>query len=88
MNEPPRHFGKTEMNAPAKSVLQKRRGRPLNPWINSVVSLRLGPDLELQLGHWRNLRSEPLSRSQAIRLLLSRALAAEQEREDPSKQGS
>jgi hypothetical protein len=35
------HFRQTEMNAPPKSVVQKRRGRPPNPCINSVISLRL-----------------------------------------------
>jgi hypothetical protein len=70
------------MNAPLKSVIQKRRGRPPNPCINSVISLRLGPDLELQLEHWRSLRPKPPSRSRAIRVLLRRGLAAEEERED------
>jgi hypothetical protein len=37
------------MDASAKRVIQKKRGRPPNPFINSVVALRLGADLELQL---------------------------------------
>ena len=46
-----------------KSVVQKRRGRPPNPCINSVISLRLGADLELQVEQWRTLRPKPPSRS-------------------------
>ena len=49
---------------------------------NSVISLRLGADLELQLEDWRSLRPKPTSRSRAIRILLKRALAAEQEHEE------
>jgi hypothetical protein len=45
--------------------------------------LRLGPDLELEL-EWRTLRPKPPTRSRAIRLLLSRAYAAEQDRKDGS----
>jgi hypothetical protein len=78
------HFRQTEMNAPPKSVVQKRRGRPPNPCINSVISLRLGADLELQLEDWRSLRPKPPNRSRAIRVLLRRALAVEKEREDGS----
>jgi hypothetical protein len=51
------------MNAPPKSVVQKRRGRPPNPCINSVISLRLGADLELQLEHLRN--ASPIKKSPA-----------------------
>src|SRR4051794_12070248 len=77
-----------KMNAPPKSVGQKRRGRPPNPCLpDPVISFRLDCDLDLQLEHWRSLRPKPPSRSRAIRVLLRRALAAEKQREDgPSDQ--
>jgi hypothetical protein len=54
----------------------KRRGRPRNPYINAVISLRLDLDLELQLEHWRSLQPTLPSRSRAIRVLMRKGLAA------------
>jgi hypothetical protein len=48
------------------------------------ISFSLTSRLELQLEDWRSLRPKPTSRSRAIRVLLRRALAAEEEREDGS----
>ena len=51
------------------------------------ISLRLDPDLELQLEHWCSLQPTTPSRSQAIRRLMRMGLAAaEKEREDASKE--
>jgi hypothetical protein len=60
-------YVRQKMNAPSKSVVQKRRGRPPNPCLpDPVISFRLDCDLELQLEDWRSLRPQPPSRSRAI----------------------
>jgi hypothetical protein len=74
------------MNAPKKSVVQKRRGRP-STGSDPVISFRLDHDLEWELHDWRYLQAEPPSLSRAIRQLIRMGLAtAKKERVDGPKE--
>ena len=75
-----------KMNAPPKSVVQKRRGRP-RTGPDPVISFRLDHDLEWGLHDWRYLQAEPPSRSRAIRQLIRIELAtAKKERAEACAQ--
>jgi hypothetical protein len=73
------------MNAPPKTVVQKRRGKP-RTGSDPVISFRPDHDLEWELHDWRYLQAEPPSRSRAIRQLIRMGLAtAKKERADGPK---
>ena len=88
MIEPPRlgrHFRQTENECTTKICRTEKARQAPNPHgTDPVISLWLDGDLELQLEYWRSIQPKLPSRSRAIRVLLSRALAAEEEREDGS----
>jgi hypothetical protein len=64
---------------------EKKRGRP-KTGIGPAMGLRLYPDLEARLDAWIAKQSEPgLSRPEAIRRILDKALPATAKPRSPSR---